>query len=192
MKKFALLIAIIFMFSFTGIVNALIFTDAQILNVTIGEGPIAQTVWGNSYSYTHATPNDFEVPWDTVNSALLDISGYWVNGNNDQVEILGSIIGTLTPGESYGGFWIWSWDTPSVSTFDISSIFSLWSAEDPFSITITANGSFPDGIIQLDTSTFTLDYKNNVAPVPEPATILLLSSGLAAFAGFGRRKIKSH
>ena len=191
MKRLMAIIVCLGMLGFAGIASALTFTDTQILDVIIGEGPVAQFFWGDSYSYTHATPSDFEVPWDTVNSASLDISGYWIDDNNDQVQVSGSAVGTLTPGGSYGWYWDWGWqwdDTPSVSTFDISSTFSSWSTGDPLGITIVADGAFGDGFLQLDTSTFNLNYENGTAPVPEPSTILLMGTGLLGIIGFGRKR----
>ena len=195
MKKLMAILVCLGMLGFAGVASATTFTDKQYLDVTIGEGLCAQYIWGDSFSYTHETPDDFQVPWDIVISASLDISGYWIDDNNDQVQISGSTVGTLTPGGSYGwswSSWSWvSWDTPSVSTFDISSTFSSWSTGEPLNITITANGDFPDFIIQLDTSIFTLEYKNATAstPVPEPATILLISTGLIGIIGFGRKRL---
>ena len=192
MKKLMAIVVCLGMLGFAGFASALTFTDTQTLGVTIGEGPFARLLWGDSYSYQHATPSDFEVPWDIVSSATLDILGYWIDDNNDRVVVSGSTVGNLTPGGSYGwswSSWSWvSWDSPSISTFDISSTFSSWSTGDPLGITIVADGALFDGIIQLDTSTFTLGYDNNTAPVPEPTTILLMGTGLIGIA-FGRKRL---
>ena len=158
--------------------------------VTIGEGPFAQLLWGDTYEYSHATPGDFEVPWDVVNSATLEISGYWIDDNNDQVEVSGSAVGTLTSGGSYGFDWsTWQWnDSPSISIFDVSSTLDPWLLGDSLDITLVADGAMGDGILELSTSTFTLDYDNATAPVPEPSTILLMSVGLLGLVGYNRKR----
>ena len=196
MKKIlTFLCAVTLVLGLVGSASAISFTDTQTLDVTIGEGPGAQYFWEDTFSYTHATPADFEVPWDIVNSATLDISGYWIDDNNDTVEVEGTAVGTLTPGGSYGWEWSWSggwnWnDNPSISSLDIASTFSAWTAGAPLNISITANGGWGDGILELDTSTFTLDYDNGAAPVPEPSTILLMGIGLLGLVGYSRKRSK--
>ena len=84
----------IFVLIAAGNVGAISFTDTQAFNSVIGEGPLAQFVFGNSITYQHNAPSDFEVPFDSVTSAALKISGYWINDANDTVEVSGSTIGT--------------------------------------------------------------------------------------------------
>lgn len=198
MKKLSVfLFGLILVLTAAGSASALSFTDTQSLNVALGEGPFAQYLWGDSITYQHNTPSDFEVPYDIVNSASLEISGYWIDGNNDSVEVSGEIVGNLVEGGSLGysfNWSTWSWnmdDNPSVSTFDIASSFGIWTTGSPLDVTITANGDWLDGQLFLSTSTFTLDYDNaGPAPVPEPATMLLLGTGLAGMAAVRRRNAR--
>jgi len=177
---------------------AVTFTDIQDLDVTITEGTVLSSIFdSNSYTYKHLTPADFEVPYDIVNSAGLTISGYWIDGDNDYVSISGTVYGHLESGGEYGLDWSWnswSWvfdDTPSESTISITGAFSTWSTGSPLEVTITANGELGDCIIELSSSRFTLDYDNDTAPtnpVPEPATMLLMGTGLVGMVVVSRRK----
>ncbi len=194
MKKISIFLAMaLFLFSLGG-GSAWAFTDTTAVNATLAEGPIAGIYHPSSVTYTHATPTDFEVPWDIVNSASLTINGYWINDNNDSVAVEGTIVGSLLSGGSQGSyfdFWSWStvsWDTPSITTIDIAATFGTWAAGDPLSVTINANGGFWDGALNISTSRFDLDYENGTAPVPEPATMMLFGLGLLGLAGVSRKK----
>jgi hypothetical protein len=191
MKRIKILVSsLVLVLGLAGVAGALTYTNTQELNTTIGEGPVAQVLWGESFSYQHLMPGDFEVPWDVVNSATLTIAGYWIDGNNDRVSVEGTAVGTLTPGGSY--YWLFGWhDNPSLSTFDIATTFTSWTTGSPLDISITANGGLFDGMLQLATSTLTLDYDNGTAPVPEPSTLLLLGGGLLGLGFFGRRRMKA-
>ena len=202
-KVLSILFVATLVLGMVGSTNALVFTHTQNLNATLGEGPIAQMLGvENTYSYSHATPAGFEVPWDVVTSATLEISGYWIDGDNDQVGVNGSIIGTLTPGGSYAWSWnTWSWvDTPSISSFNIAGTFSQWISGSPLNVVISANGGLGDEVLVLAQSTFTLNYENGTASnnengtasVPEPTTVLLLGAGLLGLVAYGRKRSKKN
>ena len=73
-----------------GTASAILFNDTKSLGVTLAEGPTAGMLYPTSYSYSHDTPADFGVPHGNVNSATLTISGYWIDGNDDEVEVEGT------------------------------------------------------------------------------------------------------
>ena len=205
MKKIILSSALV-VFGMVGSANAGLFTDTTTIDTKLAEGVLAGIFYPSSVTYSHSTPFDFEVPWDTVNSASLSISGYWIDGNNDSVSFEQSFLGTLTPGGTYTAEHTYrtgnrrtglSWvtvpevDSPSVSLFNIDTMFSEWSTGAPFDVTVMAmNDGFCsfEGSLYLSTSTFTLDYDNGTAPVPEPSTMLLFGAGALGLLGYSRKR----
>jgi hypothetical protein len=78
-------------------------------------------------------------------------------------------------------------------TLDIGSLFvSLWPNGQNLvaSLTTTENEQW-NGDLILGTSTFAMEYENGTAPVPEPATLLLLGCGLIGVGVFRRISKKS-
>ncbi len=135
---------------------------------------------GESYSFYFATFYTTEgwINNDDLNPGTL--IAYVDFNNPDLFQAIG--------GESIGFSCLWhfvqgwhlTWDDPVVVNFGDDGQFTAELSDVSYSSWFWQG---PDGYANVD-ATITL----NSAPVPVPSAILLLASGLAGLAGFGRRR----
>ena len=126
--------------------------------------------------------NGFSIPLDTIYSADLTINATGVNGTKDTVDISNILFGKLNSQQGKKHF--------------SSTVFNLLNTD----ISQLTNGENLRVGIQTGTQGFTLDsYELKVnysapsassapAPVPEPASILLLGAGIFAMVVYSKRQ----
>jgi len=122
MKSFLVfLCAMALALGMAGNANALIWEDPVALPGTLSQGFVRV-----DYDYTHATPLDFEVPKDIVNSATIDVTVGWIDTLGDDYLTVESLSLPL--------------DVPSADTtytLDVGTLFTSWAVGTPINCTLS-------------------------------------------------------
>lgn len=134
-----------------------------------------------TFNWQHAVTADFQIPFDTVNSASLTIHSQRAVGGNDEVWVvnLSQLLNDLGALGANG-------NSDYTTTLAIpNGVFTAgWAAGQPLNLRLLYNqGSANNDTLTMLSSTLMLDYNNQTAipstSVPEPAPVSLMVLAMA-------------
>ena len=187
-KLLALVFSLVLVLGVAGTSNALIWIDVDNTRAGTYSGPSALGTSPVIIEWYHDLPLDLEVPFDIVNSATLQMDIGWIDTDgNDWIEAIQ--VSFLNTSMTFGPIInVNESNNPEPFTFNITPLFTNgWANGDQLRVNFRVDENEQwNGDLILGASTFTLDYQN----VPEPATMLLLGSGLLGMGFVGRKRFK--
>ena len=140
------------------------FNSAQIINDFTLTLLFSQGPYGDPNEVAKILVNN--TSWYYLTAKYPATAATWVGANTS-----GVTIANLSPANTTSGAAVWRVSNPFGDTLVTSLLFS---AKD----VVTGYGQDSD---------YCFNHLNATAPVPEPATLMLLGSGLIGLAGFGRK-----